>query len=95
MQHSQHKMSRKTCTVFRTVDINFTTEQHLVTQDMLYLVCLEHGSKRELEWIRRDVCVYIFKALNGNWNVLDFAFLKVGQCYPRSVGSTTISGCTG
>ena len=30
------------------------------------------------------------KALNKNWNVLEFAFLKVGRCYPRSVGSTTI-----
>ena len=53
------------------------------------LLCLEHGSKGDLECSTYIVSVHA-KALNENWNVLEFAFLKVGRCYPRSVGSTTI-----
>ena len=52
-------------------------------------LCLEHGSKGDLECSTYIVSVHA-KALNENWNVLEFAFLKVGRCYPRSVGSTTI-----
>ena len=50
-------------------------------------VCLEHGSKRELDLNVPTLSTYV-EALNGNWNVLEIVVLKARRYYPRTMGYT-------